>query len=88
MRFPRIHLATSTVNRIMNLTRDMKVTPTSPPLLPAVAVQGAQLDQALAQPVQAVPAPAGTDTDAIASTLEGGTAAEAVQTAGVMDALA
>lgn len=87
MRFPHIHLATSVVNRIKNLAADMPAEPTRPPQLPNVAAQGVQLDQALAQPVQGVPVPPGTDTDAVAATLEGGSAADAVQTAGIMQSM-
>lgn len=87
MRFPHIHLATSVVNRIKNLALDIETTPATPPQLPDVAAQGARLDQALAQPPQAAPAPPGSDTEAVGAVLDGGTAAEAVTGVGVFEAM-
>lgn len=87
MRFPHIHLATSVVNRIKNIAQDIEALPAMPPQLPNVAVQGARLDQALAEPVQGVPAPPGSDTEAVAASLDGGTAADAVAGLGVLDAM-
>ena len=59
IRFPRMHIAESTANRILNLVDEMRgsgvmeppAIPTPPPELPAApAMQGAQLDNALATP--------------------------------------
>lgn len=59
IRFPRMHIAESVANRIMNLVHDMRETgivpppgmPTEPPELPQPPiVEGAALDQELATP--------------------------------------
>lgn len=58
IRFPKMHIAESVANRIMNLADDMRSggfmppgEPTPPPEVPAsTALEGATLDQALATP--------------------------------------
>lgn len=55
IRFPRMHIADSVANRILNLSDDIQATQNAPPNIPqtasSVAQQGAALDQALQQPV-------------------------------------
>lgn len=58
IRFPKMHIAESVANRILNLADDMRAggfmpppEPREPPTLPhAPIMEGAQLDQALAAP--------------------------------------
>lgn len=58
IRFPKMHIAESVANRILNLADDMRAggfmpppEPVPPPELPgAPTMEGAQLDQALATP--------------------------------------
>ena len=54
IRFPRMHIAESVVNRILNVANDVQVPQNAPPSIPAspnLIQQGAQLDQALMAPV-------------------------------------
>lgn len=58
IRFPRMHIAESVANRLLNLADDMRTggfippaEPTPPPEVPgATALEGAKLDQALGTP--------------------------------------
>lgn len=88
MRFPQYHLATSVVNRIMDIANQVQTMPlpTQPPSVPDATSQGAALDEALAQPIQPVAAPAGTDELIATEQAAGGTAADAVTNAGIIDA--
>lgn len=56
MRFPKMHVAQSTVNRIINTARlvGQPQRPSEPPVLPNTAAEGARLNEALQTP----PAPA------------------------------
>jgi hypothetical protein len=59
IKFPKMHIAASTVNRILNVADGLKARPraltaTVAPSVPDPALQGAQLDQALQQPVPPV----------------------------------
>lgn len=89
MRFPQYHLATSVVNRVLDLA-NMQLTPgqalQSTPQLPDTIAQGEQLDAALSTPPTAVPAPAGSEEQVLLETQKGGTAADAVGGLAAMDA--
>ena len=69
IRFPRMHIAQSVVNRILNTVDDVQVTENAPPNIPqmanSVAQQGAAIDQATHAPVGDVAPIEGID-DAIA----------------------
>ena len=55
IRFPRMHIAESVVNRILNAADDIQTTEMAPPNIPQmpgnVAQQGAAIDQATHAPV-------------------------------------
>ena len=88
MRFPKFHLATSVVNRIMDIANQVESIPmpTQPPRMPETAAQGAALDKALATPPPAIAAPAGADELVATEQMAGGNAADAVAAAGIIDA--
>lgn len=80
IRFPRMHIAESALNRILNL-RDELAEETPPPAAPAApvaaptapdpALQGIELDAALAAPTPPVDAPA--EPDPLVGTVARGT---------------
>jgi len=61
-RYPRLHVAESTVNRILNVAAQVPqpVSVTVPPAMPDVALQGAELDAKMKAP----PAPAAMPAEA------------------------
>ncbi len=64
IRFPKMHLAASVSNRILNLADGLPtpaVEPTLPPIQPDVPLQGAVLDTQLATPPVPAELPAGAD---------------------------
>lgn len=74
IRFPRINIATSTVNRILNVADGIPSPVPSvvvPPALPDVALQGAQLDAQLQTPSATTELPAGTDGAVVGAALTG-----------------
>lgn len=87
MRFPRVHIATSVVNRIMNMDETLAVTPTTPPEMPNVSQQGQDIDKALSTPVAPLDAPEGVEMDVVNANMSGESAADAVKSAGIVDAL-
>lgn len=89
MRFPRYHIASSVVNRILDINDQVASQPaeTEPPNVPNPSQQGQQLDQALATPPQAVPAPVGSEEAVATEAMQGGSAADAVASLGVLDAM-
>ena len=91
MRFPRYHLATSVVNRILDMADHelimAKATEQVMPDLSKTQQQGAALDEALSTPMPAIPAPEGTEEAVILESSQGGTAADAVGGMAVLDAL-
>lgn len=58
MRFPRLHIAESVVNRILNVSESLQdQQPTTvPPVLPDPNVAGAAIDEALGTPQPELPA--------------------------------
>jgi hypothetical protein len=58
IKFPRVHLAQSVVNRILNTRDELQrsssapapPTPTPPPVVPDPTLEGAELDNNLAEP--------------------------------------
>lgn len=89
MRFPRYHLAESTVRRILNVASDISTRhlPTPPPAIPDATKQGQALDVAIAAPTQQVPAPEGVEADVALENMSGGSAADAITSTSIMDAL-
>lgn len=89
IRFPRMHIASSVVNRIMNLAQSVPpaITPAAMPDVPDASKQGEQLDQALAQQPGPMAAPEDAEAVAAASALNGGSAAEALGTNGIIEEL-
>jgi hypothetical protein len=58
IRFPKMHIAESVVNRILNVADGLPSgasAPTPPPYSPNPALEGARLNEALAQPVGEMP---------------------------------
>lgn len=74
LRFPRMHVAQSVVNRIINTAQGVQqnmLPPPSIPSMPDVAGQGAALDQAMQTPPQGAALPPGGEGAIVQSTLEG-----------------
>lgn len=75
--FPRLHIAQSTVNRILNVANGMQrdqarqVPPAIPPAVPDATAQGAALDQALQTPPAVTAPPEGAEGDMAAAALTG-----------------
>lgn len=88
MRFPRIHLATSVVNRILDINAgiEQQAATSEPPPFDSGG-QGKRLDKQLATPPQAIPAPVGSEEAILADGAQGGTAADAVGSLAALDAL-
>lgn len=67
IKFPKMHIALDTVNRIMNVAQDIQkmratmpaITPTSAPDIPDPAPAGAVVDQSMVQPTAEVSDPTG-----------------------------
>ena len=59
IKFPRMHIAASVVNRILNAADGLESAapgrPVSPPDVPDTFLQGEQLDSALAAPIAPLP---------------------------------
>ncbi len=90
IRFPRIHIAASVQNAILNLARDLDtVAPASQvvPQVPDASQAGAQLDQALQQPIGDVGAGSDPEGAAALAGATGGSASEAVKQQGVIEAM-
>lgn len=90
MRFPRYHIATSVVNRIMDLAdREMLAAQATeqPAIIPDASQAGKALDQSLSQPVAPVPAPVGSDDEALLAMQQGGSAADAVGGMALLESL-
>ena len=90
MRFPKYHLATSVVNRIMNVAKQVQAmpVPTQAPQVPDSARQGQAIDQAIAQPPAAAAAPPGVDAVVAMENMGGGSAADAITESAILDELA
>lgn len=90
MRFPKLHIASSVVNRILDLADQEMLTAreSEAPAIPTDATQqGEALDQVLSQPVPAVPAPVGSQDEALLNMQQGGSAAEAVGGMALLESL-
>ena len=89
MRWPKMHIAASVQNRILNAAEGIAAPAVLavPPTIPPAAAQGAALDQALNTPVQAVPAPAESGEAIAANAVAGETAADAVGGLAAIEAL-
>jgi len=74
IRFPKMHIATSVSNRILNIADGLPsaVPEISPvPVLPDVTTQGQVLDAKLITPPEQTELPAGADGDVVAAALSG-----------------
>lgn len=81
MRFPRMHIAESTINRILNVAAGVEAArarATLPPALPDTAAQGAALDNAMSAPPPPVDLPPGGEDALVQASLEGGDLVTAV----------
>lgn len=89
MRFPRFHLATSVVNRILNVADQVEQMPVAsePPPVPRTDQQSRNLDAQLATPPAAVPAPPGSQNQVLLEQQQGGTAADAVTSMSLLESL-
>lgn len=87
MRFPKYHLAESVVNRILNVAERVESipTPSAPPQIPNASKQGQAIDQAIAQPPAAAPAPPGVEEVVAIENMGGGSAADAITASAIMD---
>jgi len=73
MRFPKMHIAASVVNRIMNAADDL-VSPVSDvdvPVLPDTTAESNALNAALAQPIAPMAAPPGAAGNILDASLQG-----------------
>ena len=89
LRFPRMHIAASVQNRILNVLDQLPpiASELPAPNVPDPSELGAQLDQAVTTPPPAIPAP-DDSTEAIASAaVQGETAADAVGGLAAIEAL-
>lgn len=75
IRFPKMHIATSVSNRILNIADGLpSIVPavgTQPPMLPDVGLQGDALNQQLNTPLPATELPGGTDGAVVDAALNG-----------------
>ncbi len=74
IRFPKIHIAQSTSNRILNVAGGLPEparAPIVPPMLPDVGRQGLVLDTQLATPPVPTELPAGADGAVVGAALAG-----------------
>lgn len=88
IRFPRMHIAQSVENRIKNLFADMAPPDLPPPHVPNVpdaSLAGAVVDAGVTTPMAPMAAPVDAEATALAENLEGGSAASALATQGIID---
>ena len=80
IRFPKIHIAASVQNRILNLADDLPalVREHPAPNVPEPGALGQAIDQAVATPPQAAPAPDDATEAVLAGAVQGESAADAV----------
>ena len=90
MRFPKYHLATSVVNRILNVANRVQAMPlpTQAPQVPDASRQGQAIDNQLATPPASAQAPPGTEEMVAIENMGGGSAADAVTASAIMDEFA
>lgn len=89
MRFPRIHIATSVQNRILNMADSIApdASPQPAPLIPDASKTGAAIDAAVTTPPPVMAAPADADAITAAAALEGTSPADALGSEGVLEQL-
>lgn len=80
IRFPRMHIATSVQNRILNAADNIAAAYEELPApdIPDARKAGQAIDQALSQPVPAIPAPEDSSEAVVTGSVQGETAADAV----------
>lgn len=74
IRFPKIHIATSVANHILNIADGLPPIapePVAPPVMPDIGGQGAALDAQLATPSAPTELPAGADGAVVDAALNG-----------------
>ena len=74
IRFPKMHIAASTSNRILNIADGLPSPgplPSPDPVLPQVGAQGAVLDAQLKTPPLPTELPAGADGEVVSAALTG-----------------
>lgn len=75
IRFPKMHIAQSVVNRIMNVADDLEMAQNKPamhvPAMPDATAQGAALDEALATPPAGVTPPEGAESGMLSAAIAG-----------------
>lgn len=89
IKFPRMHIAQSVQNRILNIVnRVPPSTDLAPPLLPTVTdptIQGEDIDAAVSAPAGGAALPPGGEDVMLAAALEGSSPADAAITQGVLN---
>lgn len=90
MRWPRMHIAASVQNRIMNAADNIApaISTSLPPDVPQPQEMGKALDQALSTPPVAAAAPADSEEAIAAGAIQGESAADAVGGLAAIEALA
>lgn len=87
IRFPKMHIAQSVVNRILNVANDIdstkQRTPPSLPALPDVGTQGTKLDQALETPPAATSPPDGAEPAMLDAAIAGDSPMDAAVSQGI-----
>lgn len=88
MRFPKMHIAQSVTNRIMNLANSVAPrieVDRAAPAVPDPSQMGVAIDQALAQPPGQMAAPEGAEAAVIGAALDGTSSADELAQLGVID---
>lgn len=92
IKFPKVHIAQSVVNRILNVADDLDTERSAPtidvPTVPDPAMAGARLDQALSAPPPAIPPPDGAEGDMAAAAITGSSPMDAAVLKGIDDGTA
>lgn len=90
IKFPRMHIAQSVVNRIINIANQVPQNSEPAPVellpnIPDPTAQGAAIDQAINTPPGQSAMPVGGENAIVAASLEGASPAEAVAVTGALN---
>ena len=85
IRFPRMHIAQSVANRILNVANGVGQSNKAPPSLPEPLPMGQALDQALTTPPQPMAMPDGGEDAMTTAAMEGTSPAAAAAVQGVIE---